>query len=67
MDLLPKNWTSLNWNDFLRCSPLTQEGGMKQSKFSEEHIAIALRPVEAGATIPRSPSTSESAKLFCPT
>ena len=26
----------------VRCSPLTKEGGMKKSTFSEEQIAIAL-------------------------
>jgi len=51
-DLLPENSTSQNWNDLLRCSPLTEEGGLKKSKFSEEQIATALRQVDAGAPIP---------------
>jgi len=51
-DALPQNWASENWSNRLPGSPLTVGGrAMKNSRFSEEHIATALREVDAGAPV----------------
>lgn len=52
-DVLPKNWTSLNWKALLPAALQPRRGAMKKSKFLEGQITTALRLVDAGCAHPR--------------